>query len=200
MTDGTMYAMNGVFGGYIRLPFTDLEDLAVQSGVQVNSMTYNVYSADNRAYLIAYPYINDINRALKLPAPSSGLNGFTYDIVIHPALSQMERPVDLNVYVSGGTEITSYAFSTYKSADNLILTSGRFQITCIPASSRGAYKWALISASGNLVFRRSGYSDEYVSTLLATSNDTQGMINNVHTYTGNKPSSWSDNTTMYVKK
>ena len=195
---GNLYANKGTFAGYIQFPFTNLNRLN-SATTTIDGVQYEVYSADTRAYIIAYPLIDDTNRALRLPVPSSGLNGFTYDLIIHPALSRSERSVDLNVFVSGGTDIISYAFSTIKQGDHIILTSGRFQITCIP-NYQGGYRWALISASGNLIFRNSGYDDEYVSTLLATSYDTQGMINNVHTYTGNKPSSWNDSTTMYVKK
>lgn len=196
--EGNIYAKKGTFAGYIQFPFTNLNQLN-SATTMIGGIEYEVYSADTRAYIIAYPLIDDTNRALRLPVPSSGLNGFTYDLIIHPALSRMERSVDLNVFVSGGTDIISYAFSTIKQGDHIILTSGRFQITCIP-NYQGGYRWALISASGNLIFRNSGYDDEYVSTLLATSYDTQGMINNVHTYTGNKPSGWNDSTTMYVKK
>lgn len=198
--DGDLIARSGTFSGYIQFPFTNLTSL---TKIENASNYYDVYSADTRAYIISYPRIaGDVGIALALPAPSSGLNGFTYDIIVHPRMTRSEDG-DLKVYASNGTNIDSYAFSYYKTGNSVILSSGRFQFACIP-SAVGDYKWALISASGSLVFINLDENDEetydYVSTVLSETNNALDIVGRIFTYRGEQPSGWLASSTMYVKK
>lgn len=197
--DGNIFANSGIFRGYIQMPFTNIEQLDHTTGSNVTIP--DVYYADTRAYLIAYPTLRDNERKLILPTPTSGLNGFTYEIIIHPVLSRSERPASLLMSANGGTDIYCYAFAELKVGDAIRLNSGKFTITCIPSNDYNhPYRWALISASGNIEVVY-GNSSTYVSTLLAESKENYGMINKIVTYSGStEPSVVNTDNTMYVKK
>lgn len=197
--NGNIFANSGIFRGYIQMPFTDIEQLEHTTGSTV--VVNDVYYADTRAYLISYPSLRDNVKELILPEPNSGLNGFTYEIIIHPVLTRSERPASLLMSASGGTDIYCYAFAELKVGEQIRLNSGKFTITCIPSNDYdNPYRWALISASGNIEVVYNN-SSTYVSTLLAESKEDYGMINKILTYSGStEPSVVNTNNTMYVKK
>ena len=195
---GNMYAKSGIFAGYIQMPFTNMEELTHTTGATV--AVNDVYYADTRAYLISYPTLRDNTRELILPTPTSGLNGFTYEIIVHPVMTRSERPGGMLVSASGGTNIYCYAFAELKVGDHFFLDSGKFTITCIPSNDTNRpYRWAIINVSGNIQVIN-GNTTEYVSTLLASSYESYGMINKVLTYSGSQPSVSNSDNTMYVKK
>lgn len=197
--NGNIFANSGVFRGYIQMPFTNIEQLEHTTGATV--VVNDVYYADTRAYLISYPSLRDNKKELILPEPNSGLNGFTYEIIIHPVLSRMDRPASLLMSASGGTDIYCYAFAELKVGEQFNLVAGKFTITCIPSNDYShPYRWAIISCSGNLEVVYNNYST-YISTLLAESQEPYGMINKILTYSGStQPSTVNSDNTMYVKK
>lgn len=193
--EGNLYAKNGTFAGYIQFPYTFVSELNYDSS---NSR----YIADGRAYLVS-----DTNNqggydpaGFLLPPPSSGLNGFTYDIIVEPVMTRSEGSQILDVTVSGNTYIYCYAYAELRTSKRFRLTGGRYVITCMPKHDSGSviYRWAITQATGGLDVVGTT-TDEYVSNLLATSYDTTKLVNKVLTYTNNKPSVTNPSNTMFVK-
>lgn len=194
---GNIYAQKGVFAGYIQYPYTFVSQLTY-------SASNYTYYADGRAYLVSDSYTQSHGIGepgnLVLPTPNSGLNGFTYDIIVEPSLSRMDGNQQLRTTVSGGSDIYCYAYSELRVASAYTLTGGRYQITCMPKrlNNELAYRWAITQATGGMESEMEN-KVEYLSTLLGTSYDTSYLVNKVLTYTGStKPSVPSTGSTMYV--
>lgn len=198
--EGNLYAKNGTFAGYIQFPYTFVSDLTY-------SASTTSYYADGRAYLVSdvqnIPATQYGPAKLVLPAPTSGLNGFTYDIIVEPVLSRMDGSQQLITTASDGSDIFCYAYAELRVSNSFTLTGGRYVITCMPKhiNNTTAYRWAITQSTGGIeVNDSSNNTTEYVSNLVATSYDTNRLVNKVLTYTGNsKPTVPNPGNTMYVK-
>lgn len=201
--DGTIYAQRGVFAGFIQYPYKFVSDLDYDN-------TEHTYVADGRAYLIGdstnigYPNSIYDTSSLRLPAPSSAWNGFTYDIIVDPVRAQGQLNNWIYVYDESGTDIYCYAFVDPVIASGYTITGGRTQITCIPKHMEleTEYHWAIILATGGINAHENSSSTgtRFMSTLLGVSRDTNYLVNKVWTYTGDtRPTNTSTGNTMYVK-
>lgn len=194
---GNIIAKSGTFSGYLQMPYVLIDDLDHNDGTN-----YVEYIADSRAYIIAYPlaYTSTYQRRLVLPTPSASLNGFMYDIIVYPMLTRMDGAPDVLLKTSDNSTIYCVAYAELRMSDKFNLTYGRYTITCVPWSYKGTYKWFITSATGGIENIISASSSEYVSTLLATSSDSNKLIYKVQTYTGNShPSVNNPNQTLFVK-
>lgn len=201
---GNVFAQKGVFAGYIQYPYEFVSALNYDN-------TKHTYVADGRAYLIGdstnrgYPDSIYDNSSLRLPAPSSAWNGFTYDIIVDPVRTQGQYNNWLYVYDESGSDIYCYAFVDPVRASGYTITGGRTQITCMPRHmelEEIEYHWAIILATGGInAHENSGSTGtRFMSTLLGVSQDTEHLVNKVWTYTGNtRPTNPSTGNTMYVK-
>ena len=214
---GNVFAQKGVFAGYIQYPYTLVAQLEHETTGSGAANIKSIYYADGRAYLVSNEdtigstsYHNEAAH-LVLPEPTSGWNGFTYDIIVEPSLSRMDGNQQLIIHASGETDIYCYAFAELRRATYYELTGGRYQITCMPKKIEDAwgdmvygYRWAITLATGGInVYKNYGessQSEEFISTLLGTSWDTPSLVNKIVTYTGStKPTVPSTGNTMYVK-
>ena len=214
---GNVFAQKGVFAGYIQYPYTLVAQLEHETTGSGAANIKSIYYADGRAYLVSNEdtigstsYHNEAAH-LVLPEPTSGWNGFTYDIIVEPSLSRMDGNQQLIIHASGETDIYCYAFAELRKATYYELTGGRYQITCMPKKIEDAwgdmvygYRWAITLATGGInVYKNYGesnQSEEFISTLLGTSWDTPSLVNKIVTYTGStKPTVPSTGNTMYVK-
>ena len=214
---GNVFAQKGIFAGYIQYPYTLVAQLEHETTGSGAANIKSIYYADGRAYLVSNEdtigstsYHNEAAH-LVLPEPTSGWNGFTYDIIVEPTLSRMDGNQQLIIHASGETDIYCYAFAELRRATYYELTGGRYQITCMPKKIEDAwgdmvygYRWAITLATGGInVYKNYGesnQSEEFISTLLGTSWDTPSLVNKIVTYTGStKPTVPSTGNTMYVK-
>ena len=201
---GNVFAQKGVFAGFIQYPYEFVSALNYDN-------TEHTYVADGRAYLIGdstnrgYPDTIYDNSSLRLPAPSSAWNGFTYDIIVDPVRSIAQLCNWLYVYDESGSDIYCYAFVDPVRASGYTITGGRTQITCMPRHMEHEeieYHWAIILATGGInAHENSGFTGtRFMSTLLGVSRDTEKLVNKVWTYTGDtRPTNPSTGNTMYVK-
>lgn len=163
------------------------------------------YMADGHAYLVSDGYNVSwglgVPSDFYLPAPSSAWNGFTYEIIVEPRISRMDGPSLLHTMAMDGSDIFCYAFAELRSSSAFTLENGKFTITCMPrhGNSQVIYRWAITTATGSLTCHGDS-TDEYISTLLATSNEASPLYK-VITYTGStKPSVFNSSQTMFVQK
>lgn len=191
---GNIFANSGIFRGYIQMPYTKITEL---------NHTGTTYQADDRAYLVALgssTEITDANKkTLRLPAASSRLNGFTYEILVEPMPRTRSGSYtdSLDLTVQGGDTIYCYAFNEPTYSDHFMLDGGQYKIVCIPGAGT-TYRWVITNVTGGLWVDHNGWT--YMSTLLGQSTMEWGMINKIVTYPagGTRPGS-SDNA-MYVEK
>ena len=164
------------------------------------------YVADDRAYLVSNG-LNEGTQAwsmLALPAPSSALNGFTYDIIIEPSITRMDGIQELQIWARDNSTIYCYAFSERIDEKSYLLPGGRYTITCMPRylQSSVGYCWAITQATGGLtLFDSSGNLDQYMSNVLGIAMDGQFYaVNKIVSYSGTKPSLRNDRGTIYVSR
>ena len=159
--DGTLYANKGYFAGFIQYPYMPISALTISNGR---------YVADTEhPYLVSYPFLSataarvsgDVSTDhynyrgtfLDLPAPTSGLNGFTYRILVNDStsLSNSFAKIFLNNYpdrlITNLIGTRTSPGSTGPAYSGYCLNSGCFTITCAPAGGaesnrdNGQYRW-----------------------------------------------------------
>lgn len=133
---GTVYADAGRFAGNVWVPFTKVEELDRDG---------NYFVLSGKTHIIKDDW-SSTARAL-LPTPSSALNGFCYDILLVPPLTQMSGELRLKTY--GNYQIydfcsTSLAANSYYS---VTLYRGNFKFVCL--NYGGTWTWALVDATAN---------------------------------------------------
>lgn len=143
---GNIYAMNGVFGGYIRMPYTDISELTTGGTSQ-----YVRYNLDKRAYVIGYHGNNNYN-TLVLPTPSAEWDGFMYYLLIKGYLNThygTREDVSCFVEVSGGgATILDYVYKPVglRGFSRAGLYGGKYQFVC--ADLGEGYRWLMTEATG----------------------------------------------------
>lgn len=137
---GNLYAKQGVFAGNVYSPYTFIKDLNyyTTSGNKV------IHKAEDHAYLVSDMTNNDHGGSaydateLRLPEANSGLNGYTYDILICPFYGiRTSTYFSLRVGTINHTIIYNGApsFSTeyyYYTLQSQMSTAGNVKITCMP--------------------------------------------------------------------
>ena len=196
--DGTIYAQKGIFAGYVQFPYVKVSQLT-HSGIN--------YQADGRAYIIAPTTGTEVQegyeKVLILPAATADLNGFTYEILVEPGNLTAVGPYTDSLKLvaktgSGsatGDTLYCYAFTTPTYSDQFMLDGGQYRITCLP-DNNDDYRWVITNVTGGIWVDHNGW--HYMSTVLGSSTEKRGMINEIRTYTGNRPG--NSNNVMYVKK
>lgn len=166
---GNVFAQKGVFAGYIQYPYINLGGL--------DRDTDDAYLADGRANLIADKYLESYyysgyaasqSAHLKLPEPSSGLNGFTYHIVIYPdyLTRTSSRSAEQRAILSVVTKNFSQKFYVAAFASDNVISStiykrleffaGHIEITCMPRGIPDGndwiveYLWVVTNCTGGL--------------------------------------------------
>lgn len=195
---GNIHAMNGVFAGYIQMPYTEMGSLA--SG---GTSQYRKYYLDTRAYVIAHGAGIGSANGLVLPTPNASLNGFVYYlIVIGTRMSNYSNTeiVSVNVEVSGGgSSIIDYVYQPYgnRTFTEAGLYGGKYQFVC--ADVGGSFNWLLTEATGGAKLygttHDAGESDYRCFRPVFGFEDVNGtpQIKNIRTGSGN------DDNTMYIQ-
>lgn len=144
--DGTIQANNGVFGGYIQMPYTDISELTTGGTSQ-----YVRYNLDQRAYVIGWHGTNNYS-TLVLPTPTAELNGFVYYLLIKGYINYhyaTREEVSCVVEVSGGgSTILDYVYNpaSTRSFSKACLYGGKYQFVC--ADLGEGYRWLMTEATG----------------------------------------------------
>lgn len=201
--DGSIEAKNGTFSGYIQMPYTFVSDLTRSSASAFNNA--RAYIADSRAYLVSdganYSDISGFPANFLLPAATSEMNGFTYDIIVEPTLSRMDGQQQLYVKTENGEEIYCYSFSEMRKGKAITLMGGRYVITCMPKHSGNSryYVWAITMATGGLIIENSD-GNEYINSIVGRSYISYyESISSIMTYSGTtRPSEYYQSKTMFV--
>lgn len=133
-TAGNLHAEKGIFAGYVQMPYINMDRLSAD--------TNGYFIADDRAYLIASKYMH--HDTLRLPTPSSGLNGFTYHIVIYPdfetrvptrgaeqvpILTMVSHNLGEEIYVAAFASDSDVSATLWKKVE---LYAGHVEMTCMP--------------------------------------------------------------------
>lgn len=184
---GNMTAKSGTFAGYIQMPYTFVSDLSTSSGYRI---------ADSHAYLVC-----DSTADLKLPAPSSSLNGFMYDIIVEPTQTK-SSPKELKIVAADGSLMYCYAYSEVYSATTYTMTGGHYQIVCMPKDSDGTiYRWAITTATGGLKMPQ-GNNMYFMSSVVGLSLEGNDYaLNKIVVHPGNsKPTVDNPDSTMFVSR
>ncbi len=208
--DGSIVAKSGTFSGYIQMPYTFVSDLTY-SGIPSSSTVFpNAYAyiADSRAYLVSDGWNESdgigVPANFILPTPSSGLNGFTYDIIVEPSLSRMDGGQQLYMQVSGGSDIYCYAFAELRTSSAVTLTGGRYVITCMPKHGNYNinYAWAITMVTGGLIVHYNTNKYECLSSVVGVSYEEPNYtLHKVVVHSGStRPTVYNESNTMFVSR
>lgn len=201
---GNIIAKSGTFSGYIQMPYAFVSDLTYTS---ISTFNGYGYKADSRAYLVSDGYNESPSAGspanFLLPAPTSSINGFTYDIIVQPSVTKMDGAQQLYVKASGGSEIFCYAFAELRSSTAMTLTGGRYVITCMPYHYGGnvRYRWAITMVTGGLIVYGSG-DPECLSSVVGVSYDGDFYtLNKIIVHSGStRPSVNNERNAMFVSR
>ena len=145
--DGSLYAGNGVFGGYVRMPYTFISDLVIPGDIN--------YHADERAYIFC-DQSPAADVALLLPNPTLDLNGFTYHIIAPPNIATRVpgQNYGLTIKTVNGYNYFDVYTSTVPiyNVSTLCCFGGHIEITCVPTAEGSEYKakWIVTQCTGGV--------------------------------------------------
>lgn len=229
--NGNITAKSGTFSGYIRMPYSFVSDLTTGttnlSGIGGYS-SHRTYLADDRAYLISDSgntfATGSLYSALRLPKPSSGIDGMMYEIIVEQPISLSGMSSIILVTMSGNsynnstsrasnTDFVSLAFCERYYGDWCVLYGGRYQFTCIPHRSGNlskTYTWAITMANGQFLLGRRSDGDMLLSPTFSldrnantaiVSSTTLNTITKIVQYTGTRPTmEQNSDKTLYVSR
>ena len=190
-SDGSFYASNGSFGGYVRNLFTYCSQLE-----QVNGE----YLLDERAYVLAQGLRTP--PMLVLPSrndPKTPI-GFTYDILVPPRTTRDDAD-GVNIRANDDSYIHCYATPVFEKGKAYHLIGGRYQITLLPSGL-----WSIILATGIMEIHKDSVSVPYdvrVSPLVSMCEYDRGVpVSIIMPYANNstKPAKYfEDDETMFIR-